>query len=232
LKPSDSEDETARARERLASKRTESKSAARVKRGVVISDDEDEGVSKPPPPARPKAAYKAKAKAATPDSGADTELRAMMDIDDGKKKVACVKSSDQGELTSYSVSSFYPLRSSHEGLSQRLALGASDITSRHRRRDGRSRARTRTRTRTGAETEAHAQDPAAQAEERGARRPQRTQEEAGGQVSHDHGRQGLLWCVLRHHHNFLSLPVQCIFESLTETDLGIHACSDRGLFIV
>jgi hypothetical protein len=34
---------------------------------------------------RPKAAYKAKAKAATPDSDAEKELRAMMDIDDGKK---------------------------------------------------------------------------------------------------------------------------------------------------
>jgi len=101
LKPSDSEDETARARERLSCIRTESKSAARVKRGIVISDDEGEEVSKPPAPARPKAAYKAKAKAATPDSGADKELRAMMDIDDGKKKIACAKSSDQGEADEF-----------------------------------------------------------------------------------------------------------------------------------
>jgi DNA polymerase delta subunit 3 len=86
LKPSDSEGETTRAREKPSSKRTEPKAAARVKRGIVISDDEDEEVPRPPPPPRPKATYKTKAKAATPDSEAEKELRAMMDIDDGKKR--------------------------------------------------------------------------------------------------------------------------------------------------
>jgi hypothetical protein len=88
MKFSDSEDETSimaatRPRE-LASKRSESKSAARVKKGVIISDDEDE---EPPKPAPPKAAYKAKTKTRYPDldAGAESELRAMMDIDDGRK---------------------------------------------------------------------------------------------------------------------------------------------------
>jgi hypothetical protein len=116
LKPSDSENETARAREQLSSKRTESKSAARVKRGVVISDDEDEEVSKPPAPARPKAAYKAKAKAAAPHPDADNELRAMMDIDDGKKKTARVKTLGPRRADEFRFP-FSPLRSSYEGLS-------------------------------------------------------------------------------------------------------------------
>jgi hypothetical protein len=92
-KLSDSEkDESATARTRskspFTSKRTEStKSAAHVRRRVVISDDEeDEGAPKPPP--RTKSAYKsskAKTKDATPDDlEAEKELRAMMDIDDGK----------------------------------------------------------------------------------------------------------------------------------------------------
>ena len=85
MKLSDSKDETARAREKSPPKRTESKSAARIKKGVVISDDDEDEVPRPPPPVRPKAAYKAKAKAATPDSDAEKELRAMMNIDDGKK---------------------------------------------------------------------------------------------------------------------------------------------------
>ena len=94
-KLSDSEkDEFATTRTRAKSpstfKRTKStKSAARVGRRVVISDDdEDEGIPTKPPP-RPKAAYKSKAKAktkgASPDDlEAEKELRAMMDIDDGK----------------------------------------------------------------------------------------------------------------------------------------------------
>ena len=67
------------------SKRSESKSAARVKKGVILSDDEDEEA---PKPARPKAAYKAsKTKTHSPDldAAAESELRAMMDIDDGMK---------------------------------------------------------------------------------------------------------------------------------------------------
>jgi DNA polymerase delta subunit 3 len=95
-KVSDSEgDESATARTRVkpssTSKRVEStKSAARVRKGVVISDDdEDEEAPKAPP--RTKAAYKSKAKAKTKDTSPDDpdgekELRAMMDIDDGKKK--------------------------------------------------------------------------------------------------------------------------------------------------
>jgi DNA polymerase delta subunit 3 len=90
LKLSDSEDESARTPAKPSSKPTEAKtaSAARVKRGVVVSDDEDEEASKPspPPPARPKAAYKTKAKATIPDSNAEKELRAMMDIDDGRRR--------------------------------------------------------------------------------------------------------------------------------------------------
>jgi hypothetical protein len=84
---SDSEDESTIKRTKPSSStRPEPKSAARVKRGVVISDDEDEESKSPAPPARPKAAYKTKAKvkAATPDPDAEKELRAMMDIDDGK----------------------------------------------------------------------------------------------------------------------------------------------------
>lgn len=84
LKLSDSEEEIAGPPPKLPTKRTESKSvaSARVKRGVVISDDEDEKAPKLP---RAKAAYKAKAKAASPDLEAEKELRAMMDIDDGMR---------------------------------------------------------------------------------------------------------------------------------------------------
>ena len=95
-KVSDSEDDesaTARTRAKLSStsKRAEStKSAARVRKGVVISDDDEEEEAPKPPP-RAKAAYKSKAKAKTKDTSPDDpdvekELRAMMDIDDGKKK--------------------------------------------------------------------------------------------------------------------------------------------------
>ncbi|KAH9998842.1 DNA polymerase subunit Cdc27 [Russula compacta] len=80
LKLSDSEhEESARERAKPPSERTESKSAARLKKGVVISDDEDSEAPKPP---RAKAAYKTKAKAASSNADADKELRAMMDIDD------------------------------------------------------------------------------------------------------------------------------------------------------
>jgi DNA polymerase delta subunit 3 len=85
LKLSDSEDETVGSPSMPPSKRSETQSAARarVKKGVVISDDEEE-VDVPKPP-RAKAAYKAKAKAAPPDPDAEKEVRAMMDIDDGTK---------------------------------------------------------------------------------------------------------------------------------------------------
>ena len=85
LKLSDSEDETAGSPSKPPSKRSESQSAAqaRVKKGVVISDDEEE-VDAPKLP-RAKAAYKAKAKAAPPDPDAEKDVRAMMDIDDGTK---------------------------------------------------------------------------------------------------------------------------------------------------
>jgi DNA polymerase delta subunit 3 len=92
-KLSDSEDdETASTRVKppSTSKRTETKSTARVRRAVLISDDDDDEEAPPPPPPRAKAAYKAKAKAkeASPpnDPEAEKELRAMMDIDDGKKE--------------------------------------------------------------------------------------------------------------------------------------------------
>ncbi|KAF8271151.1 DNA polymerase subunit Cdc27 [Lactarius quietus] len=85
MKFSDSEDESstvaAAKPQEPTSKRSESKSAVRVKKGVILSDDEDE---EPPRPARPKAAYKkvAKTKTQFPDLDAESELRAMMDIDD------------------------------------------------------------------------------------------------------------------------------------------------------
>jgi len=37
------------------------------------------------------------------------------------------------------------------------------------------------------------------------------------------------FCIIT---RFLSLPVQSFSESLTETHFRVHACSDRGLFIV
>lgn len=81
MKVSESEDETSTSPQEPPSKRSEFKSAARVKKRVIISDDEDEEA---PKPARPKAAYKAKTKSRYPelDAGAESELRAMMDIDD------------------------------------------------------------------------------------------------------------------------------------------------------
>jgi DNA polymerase delta subunit 3 len=86
MKFSDSEDEAstvaATKPQEPPSKRSESKSAARVKKGVILSDDEDEEA---PKPARPKAAYRtAKTKKRSPDldAAAESELRAMMDIDD------------------------------------------------------------------------------------------------------------------------------------------------------
>lgn len=94
---SDEEDESATARMRAAkspstSKRTEpTKSAERVRRRIVISDDDDDDDKEAPKPPRtgPKAAYKSKAKTKTKraspdDTEAEKELRAMMDIDDGK----------------------------------------------------------------------------------------------------------------------------------------------------
>jgi hypothetical protein len=84
LKLSDSEEEVAGPLRKPPSKRSESQSAApaRVKKGVIISDDEEEDSLKPP---RAKAAYKAKVKTASPDPDAEKVLRAMMDIDDGKR---------------------------------------------------------------------------------------------------------------------------------------------------
>jgi hypothetical protein len=89
MKFSDSEDEAptvvaASKPQEPPSKRSESKSAARVKKGVILSDDEDEEA---PKPARAKATYKtAKTKKHSPDldAAAESELRAMMDIDDGR----------------------------------------------------------------------------------------------------------------------------------------------------
>jgi len=86
---SDSEDESstmaAKRPQEPPSKRSESKSTARVKKGVVLSDDE--GEEEAPKPARPKAAYKVKTETHSPDldAAAESELRAMMDIDDGRK---------------------------------------------------------------------------------------------------------------------------------------------------
>ena len=89
MKFSDSEDEASSAAatgpQEPISKRSDSKSAVRVKKGVILSDDEEEEA---PKPARPKAAYKtAKTKKHSPDmdAAAESELRAMMDIDDGRK---------------------------------------------------------------------------------------------------------------------------------------------------
>ncbi|KAI9439843.1 DNA polymerase subunit Cdc27 [Lactarius indigo] len=88
MKFSDSENESStkvatRPQEPL-SKRSKSKSAVRVKKGVILSDDEDEDEA--PKPSRPKAAYKVKTERRSPDLGldadAESELRAMMDIDD------------------------------------------------------------------------------------------------------------------------------------------------------
>jgi len=50
---------------------------------VVISDDDDKS-KLPVPPMRPKAMYKEKVKAATPDTNAEKELQVMMDINDSK----------------------------------------------------------------------------------------------------------------------------------------------------
>ncbi|KAI9509823.1 DNA polymerase subunit Cdc27 [Russula earlei] len=83
LKLSDSEDEeSTRAPVKPPTGRTESNSAPRATRVAAISDDEDDEAPKPPPTT--KAAYKKiKRKAAVPpDSDAEKELRAMMDIDD------------------------------------------------------------------------------------------------------------------------------------------------------
>ncbi|KAH8990363.1 DNA polymerase subunit Cdc27 [Lactarius akahatsu] len=88
MKFSDSEDESptkgATRPQELPSKRSGSKSTARVKKGVILSDEEDE--EEAPKPARPKAAYKVKTERRSPDldldAGAESELRAMMDIDD------------------------------------------------------------------------------------------------------------------------------------------------------
>lgn len=89
MKFSDSEDDAstvaATKPQEPPSIRSESKSAARVKKGVILSDDEEEEA---PKPARPKAAYRtAKTKKHSPglDAAAESELRAMMDIDDGMK---------------------------------------------------------------------------------------------------------------------------------------------------
>jgi len=85
MKFSDSEDEASAAAavrpQEPPSKRSESKSAVRVKKGVILSDDEDDEA---PKPARPKAAYKAAKtkKHSVLDTAAESELRAMMDIDD------------------------------------------------------------------------------------------------------------------------------------------------------
>ena len=87
MKLSDSEDESSTAGptrpQQPLSKRSESKSAARVKKGVILSDDEEEA----PKPARTKSAYKTKTKTRSRDLDieAESELRAMMDIDDGRK---------------------------------------------------------------------------------------------------------------------------------------------------
>lgn len=85
MKFSDSEDESstkvATRPQELPSRRSGSKSTARVKKGVILSDEEEA-----PKPARPKAAYKVKTERRSPDldldAGAESELRAMMDIDD------------------------------------------------------------------------------------------------------------------------------------------------------
>ena len=87
MKFSDSEDEASTVEatrpQEPPSKRSESKSAVRVKKGVILSDDEDEEGSKP---ARPKATYKTgkTKKHSDLDAAAESELRAMMDIDDGR----------------------------------------------------------------------------------------------------------------------------------------------------
>ncbi|KAH9165654.1 DNA polymerase subunit Cdc27 [Lactarius sanguifluus] len=85
MKFSDSEDESstkaATRPQELPSKRSGSKSTARVKKGVILSDEEEE--EEAPKPARPKAAYKVKTERRSPDlADAESELRAMMDIDD------------------------------------------------------------------------------------------------------------------------------------------------------
>ena len=88
MKFSDSEDEASTVEatrpQEPPSKRSESKSAVRVKKGVILSDDEDEEGSKP---ARPKATYKTgkTKKHSDLDAAAESELRAMMDIDDGRR---------------------------------------------------------------------------------------------------------------------------------------------------
>ena len=84
IKLSDSDDESTRERAKLSSSTcTKPKSTAHVKRGVVISDDDDKS-KLPVPPMRPKAMYKEKVKAATPDTNAEKELQVMMDINDSK----------------------------------------------------------------------------------------------------------------------------------------------------
>jgi hypothetical protein len=162
------------------SKRSESQSAARarVKKGVVISDDEEEVDA--PKPARAKAAYKAKAKAAPPDPDAEKEVRAMMDIDDGTR-FSSTKKADV-----HSLLPAHLLRSRHKDLSRGHALRVCHFAACQRCRHGRTRTRTR-----GAYA-----SPYEEAEESGARGSQRAQEETGGQIAHDYGRQGLLWCVL------------------------------------
>ncbi|KAI0267633.1 DNA polymerase subunit Cdc27 [Gloeopeniophorella convolvens] len=76
---SDSEDDVAPPPKKPSPGPAEPKSIARVKKGVIVSDDDEEAA---PKPARAKAAYKAKVKPAPPDSDNERELRAMMDVDD------------------------------------------------------------------------------------------------------------------------------------------------------
>ncbi|KAH9063981.1 DNA polymerase subunit Cdc27 [Lactarius vividus] len=88
MKFSDSEDESstkvATRPQEPPSKQSGSKSTARVKKGVILSDEEEE--EEAPKPARPKATYKVKTERYSPDldlnADAESELRAMMDIDD------------------------------------------------------------------------------------------------------------------------------------------------------
>lgn len=57
-----------------------STSGARVKKGVVMSDDEDDEDGRPQ---RTRGSTKGKAKAREDNSDVENSLRAMMDVDDG-----------------------------------------------------------------------------------------------------------------------------------------------------
>ena len=165
MKFSDSGDESSTMAETRPHQEPPSKrSAVRVKKGVILSDDEEEE-EEAPKPAPAKAAYKAKTKPRYPDldTGAESELRAMMDIDDGRKTAVVAL----GAKKAYTVRSS---RSSNEGLPRRRRhqLRVGNISASQRRGHGRPRIGTGPRARPGSGSQT-----STQTEETGSRGSQR-----------------------------------------------------------